>query len=126
MPVPLPEPTRAEAIALFRLGVVGDLLTRDLAPGELRDELVARATQRYRPPGAASSRSFHWKTLQAWFYAAKHGGHRKLLPASRRKGFATSLPPEKRELLVQIRREHPSAAAGLILDVAVRQNIVAK
>jgi len=126
MPVPLPEPTRAEAIALFRLGVVGDLLTRELAPGELRDELVVRAAQRYRPPGAGSSRTFHWKTLQAWFYAAKHGGHQKLLPASRRKGFATSLPPEKRALLLQIRREHPSAAAGLILDVAVRQNIVAK
>jgi transposase InsO family protein len=126
MPVPLPEPTQAEAIALFRLGIVGDLLARDLAPGELRDELVARAAQRHRPPGATSSRSYHWKTLQSWYYAAKQGGHRRLVPASRRKGFATALSPEKRALLVQIRREHPSAAAGLILDVAVRQNIVAK
>ena len=126
MPIPPPTPDRAEAIALFRLGVVGDLLTRDLAPGELRDELVARAAQRYRPPGASSSRSFHWKTLQAWYYAAKRGGHRTLLPASRRRGFAVALPPEKRDLLVQIRREHPSAAAGLILEVAVQQGIVAK
>lgn len=126
MPMKLPLPDRAEAIALFRLGVVGDLLTRDLAPGELRDELVARAAQRYRPPGASASRSFHWKTLQTWYYAAKRGGHRTLLPASRRKGFAVGLAPEKRELLVQIRREHPSAAAGLILEVAVQQGIVAK
>lgn len=126
MPVPVPQPDRAEAIALFRLGVVGDLLTRDLAPGELRDELVTRATQRYRPPGASASRSFHWKTLQAWYYAAKRGGHRTLQPASRRKGFAVALSPEKRDLLVQIRREHPSAAAGLILEVAVHQGIVEK
>lgn len=126
MPVPVPQPDRAEAIALFRLGVVGDLLTRDLAPGELRDEFVARAAQRYRPPGASASRSFHWKTLQAWYYAAKRGGHRTLLPASRRKGFAVALSPEKRDLLVQIRREHPSAAAGLILEVAVHQGIVEK
>lgn len=126
MPLPSPTPDRAEAIALFRLGVVGDLLTRDLAPGELRDELVARAAQRYRPPGASASRTFHWKTLQAWYYAAKHGGHRTLLPASRRKGFAIALSPERRDLLVQIRREHPSAAAGLILEVAVQQGIVAK
>lgn len=126
MPVPVPQPDRAEAIALFRLGVVGDLLTRDLDPGELRDELVARASQRYRPPGAPASRTFHWKTLQGWYYAAKRGGHRKLLPASRRKGFAMVLSPVQRELLVQIRREHPSAAAGLILEVAVQQGIVAK
>lgn len=46
MTIPTPTPTRAEAIALFRLGVVGDLLARDLAPGELRDELVARGAQR--------------------------------------------------------------------------------
>jgi putative transposase len=126
MTIPTPTPTRAEAIALFRLGVVGDLLARDLAPGELRDELVARGAQRYRPPGASASRTFHWKTLQAWYYAAKHGGHRTLLPASRRKGFAGALSAEKRQLLVQIRREHPSAAAGLILDVAVQQGVVEK
>lgn len=126
MPTRVPQPNRAEAVALFRLGVVGDLLTRDLAQGELRDELIARAAQRYRPPGAAASRSFHWKTLQSWYYAAKRGGHRKLLPASRQKGFGLVLAPEKRELLLQIRREHPSAATGLILDVAVHQGIVAK
>jgi transposase InsO family protein len=120
-----PVPTRAEAVALFRLGVIGDLLARDLSPGELREELIARAAQRYRPPGAAASRTFHWKTLQAWFYAARRGGHSKLLPASRCKGFATALSPETRDLLLQIRREHPSAAAGMILDVAVQQGIVA-
>ena len=124
MPMSLPEPNRAEAIALFRLGVVGDLLTRDLAPGELRDELVTRAALYYRPPGAPASRTFHWKTLQAWYYAAKHGGHRALISPSRRKGFGIGLSPETRELLLQIRREHPSAAAGLILEVAVQQGLV--
>ena len=124
MPLPLPPPPRAEAIALFRLGVVGDLLTRDLAPGELRDELVARAAQRYRPPGASASRTFHWKTLQTWYYAAKHGGHKKLAPASRKKGFAIGLRPETRDLLLQVRRENPSAAASLILEVAVQQGII--
>jgi len=126
MPVPLPQPDRSEAIALFRLGVVGDLLARDLAPGELHDEFVVRAGQRYRPPGAPASRTFHWKTLQTWYYAAKRGGHRTLRPASRRKGFAITLSPETRELLVQIRREHPSASTGLILNVAVHQGIIEK
>ena len=126
MSIPPPTPDRAEAIALFRLGIIGDLLARTLDPGELRDELVARAALRYRPPGTAASRSFHWKTLQSWYYAAKRGGHRRLMPASRRKGYAVGLTADQRQLLVQIRREHPSAATGLILDVAVHQGIVAK
>jgi putative transposase len=126
MPMSLPEPNRAEAIALFRLGIVGDLLARDLADGELRAELEARAAQRHRPPSASASRTFHWKTLQSWYYAAKRGGHRALISPSRRKGFGIGLSPETRELLLQIRREHPSAAAGLILEVAVQQGLIEK
>lgn len=125
MPVRLPQPSKAEEIALFRLSVVGDLLARDLAPGELGEELLARASRRYRPPGARSSRTFHWKTLQDWYYAAKRGGHAALAPASRVKGFAGSLPPETRDLLLQIRKENPSASAGLILEVAVQQGALA-
>jgi len=126
MPHPLPPPTRAEAVALFRLGVVGDLLTRDLAPGELRDELLARADRRYRPPGASATRSFHWKTLQSWYYAARQGGHKKLAPKSRERGFAVRLTPAQRTLLIQIRRENPSAPADLILDTAVVNGVVEK
>lgn len=124
MPMKMPEPSKAEAMALFRLGIVGDLLARDLSAGELQAELVARAAERYRPPGAVASRPFHWKTLQSWYYAAKRGGHLALIPASRRQGFALGLSAEQRDLLVQIRTEHPSAAANLILDTAVRQGVV--
>src|SRR5687768_6914341 len=59
MPMKIPEPTKAEAVALFRLGIVGDLLARELSPGELRAELIARSAERYRPPGASASRQFH-------------------------------------------------------------------
>jgi transposase InsO family protein len=120
----IPEPTKAEATALFRLGVVGDLLARELSPGELRAELLARAAERYRPPGAKATRQFHWKTLQCWYYAAKHGGHKALAPASRKLGFALALTPQQRDLLLQIRTEHPSAPSNLILDTAVRQGVV--
>ena len=126
MPMKTEQPSKAEAQALFRLGVVGDLLARDLSAGELHAELVARAAERYRPPGAKASRSFHWKTLQSWYYAAKHRGHVGLLPKSRKRGFATELTDEQRGLLVQIRREHPSAAAGMILDTAVHEGILAE
>ena len=124
MPMKLPNPTPAEAVALFRLGVVGDLLARELPAGELRAELEARAAERYRPPGSAVTRQFHWKTLQSWYYAAKRHGLAGLHPRSRKQGFGLDLAPETRELLVQIRREHPSAPAGLILETAIDQGLV--
>ena len=126
MPMKTKDPSKAEAVALFRLGVIGDLLARELSVGDLHDELVARARQRYRPPGASTSRTFHWKTLQTWYYKARQGGHQRLLPTSRQRGFALDVAPEQRELLVQIRREHPTTSAGLILQTAVQQGIVAQ
>jgi putative transposase len=125
MSVKLPEPSKAEAIALFRLGVVGDLLARDLPTGDLRAELLDRASRHYRPPDARATRTFHWKTLQAWYYAAKHGGLASLHPSSRKQGFALGLTPDQRTLLIEIRAAHPSSPANLILDVAVREGIIA-
>ena len=51
MPQPFPEPSRAEAVALFRLGVVGDLLARDVTHVDLRNP--PRPTLRLAAPAAA-------------------------------------------------------------------------
>jgi len=125
MPMSTPRPTRAEEVALFRLGIVGDLLNRDLLPGELDAALRDKAQQRYRPPGASKSRTYHHKTLQRWYYAAKKG-FEHLKPASRVRGHALAIDAEQRALLLDMRREHPTAATDLILAEAVRHGIVAK
>jgi len=126
MPMKIPKPSRAEEKALFRLGVVGDLLARDLQHGELQDELVARSQRRYRPPGAKASRTFHWKTLQDWYYAAKEKGLEGLLPASRSRGHALALDEDQRALLADMRAENPTAPADLILSEAVRNGAIDK
>lgn len=118
-----PTPTHRDEVALFRLGLVGDLLARDLEEGELKAELVRRAALRYRPPGADGTRRYDWKTLQRWYYLAKESAQR-LTPMSRVKGTALALSSAQRELLLQMRREHPSAAAELLLQEAVRHGIV--
>jgi transposase InsO family protein len=120
----LPQPSRAEEIAAFRLGIVGDLLARELSPGELKAELQARAEARYRPPNSPVTRQFHWKTLQKWLYLAKRRGLKGLVPKSRAKGHGLALEAEARELLLQIRREHISAPADIILREAERQGVV--
>ena len=125
IPVALPTPNHAEQVALFRHGVVGDLITSDLEIGDLQTELKKRATRRYRPPGSTVTRTYHWKTLQRWLYDAREG-LAALQPESRARGFGLVLEMEAREMLLDMRREHPNAAADLILDEAVRNGVVAK
>lgn len=122
--MPDPKPSRREEVAQFRLGIVGDLLTRELERGELQAELQQRAERRYRPPGAKTTHTYHWKTLQRWLYAARQGAG-ALQPDSRRRGTALALDNTQRETLLAIRRAHPSAAAELILSEAVRNGLVA-
>lgn len=120
-----PTATHRDQVGLFRLGVVGDLIACDLETGELKIELMKRAKRAYRPPDADASRTYHWKTLQRWYYQAKENPL-LLVPHTRKRGTALAVDPEKRELLLQMRREHPSAAVELLLDEAVRNEILAK
>ena len=123
--IPIPTPNRAEVLALFRHAIVGDLAVSDLPRGALQQELKQRAKRRYRPPGATASRTYHWKTLQRWLLAAREGLS-ALQSTSRKRGFALALSEETRAFLLDMRRDHPTASAELLLDAAVRQGIVAK
>lgn len=121
----IPRPSRGEQIALFRLSVIGDLLAQDLDRGELIPELERRAQKRYRLPGAERTRTFSVKTLQRWYYLAKNDLAGGLVPESRARGFACELTADQRELLLDMRREHPSASAEILRGEAVRHGLVA-
>lgn len=121
----IPKPSRGEQVALFRLSVIGDLLAQELDRGELMRQLEARAQKRYRPPGADRTRTFHAKTLQRWYYLAKKDLAGGLVPVSRARGFAKGLAPEQREILLEMRREHPSASAELLRAEAIRHGVIA-
>jgi hypothetical protein len=74
------------------------------------------AAERYRPPGADSTRKFSVPTLESWYYAYKAGSMDALRPEARSDcGRAQELTAEQRTLLCDIRREHPSASVPLIL-----------
>ena len=122
----VPKPSHAEQVALFRLSIIGDLLAQDLELGALMAELVARSKKRYRLPGADHTRTFHAKTLQRWYYAAKRDLSGGLVPKSRAKGFAIGISEEQRETLLDMRREHPSVPAEIIRAEAIRNGVVAE
>lgn len=123
--IPIPSPTRPEELALFRHAIVGDLVISDLTDRTLQAELELRAKRRYRPPGANASRTYHWKTLQRWLLSAREG-LQALQPATRQRGFALALSDDARQLLLDMRNEHPTAAAELLLDAAVQHGVLAE
>lgn len=106
----------AEKVALFRAQLLGPVLHAELSHGELLAELRVVAQKRFVPPGADTSRTYSVPTLLRWRRAYLKRGLDGLCPQSRRVGDALSLSDEQRELLLEIRRQHPAVPANIILD----------
>src|SRR5690606_20840401 len=97
----------AEEVALFRSEIIGALTRRELDRGELAQVLSELSQQRFRPPGANSTKTFSVATLERWYYAYKTGGLDALRPTPRSdRGRCQELTPEQRELLAAVREEH--------------------
>ncbi len=105
-----------EAVAIFRSEIIGALLRRELTRGELGAALQTLSQQRFRPPHSSRTRTFSIPTLERWYYAYRSGGLEALRPQPRKdRGRAQNLTPAQRELLLEIRREYPTASVPLIL-----------
>ena len=110
----------SEAVALFRATVVGALARCELDHGELATEIRKLAKRKFRPPGRRASKQFGASTIERWIYLYRKGGIDALRPDARSdRGHARELTPEQRELLLDVRREHPGASVALILRTLV-------
>ena len=94
-------------IALFRLSVLGALVSRErLERGELKSELERLAARDYDIPG--SSRTFvSAKTIESWYYAYRKQGIEGLEPNPRSDRGRSKLSPKLQEMLLAARRENP-------------------
>lgn len=107
---------------MFRHGIIGSLIARELGHGELRAELEQLSRQCFRPPDAACTRTYGVSTLERWLYACKAGGPQALRPSPRAdRGHGRCFDEPMRELLCDIRREHRSASVPLILDTLIAE-----
>ena len=110
----------AEEVALFRAKIIGALGHRDFHHGDLHRELEALSKTRFRPPGSDVTKSYSIPTLERWHYAYQRGGLTALHPKPRSdQGHAGDLTKEQRDLLVDIRREHPSISVPTILRTLI-------
>lgn len=117
----------AEAVAVFRSQLIGPLVHRVLTRGQLRAALAEAAAVAVRPPDSDHLRTFSVPTLERWYYRFKQDGLSGLRPAPRSdRGCGKALTPAQRELVCDLRREHPSASAELLLRELVSQGHVAK
>lgn len=117
----------AEALAVFRAQVIGPLLCRQyLGHGAFSEALRELASQPVRPPGSEVSRRYAASTLERWFYAYKKDGLSGLHPRRTCTGHAQALTDEQRELLLQIRRDHPRVSAALILRTLIAEQRLAE
>lgn len=111
-----------EEVAIFRHGLIGELAIRGdaLDHGERTEMLRRLSEQRVRCPGSDATRCYSISTLERWLYAFKKGGLEALVPQARGdRGRGRDLDPELRELLCEIRREHPSVSVNLVLRTLV-------
>jgi putative transposase len=113
---PLTPKSHGEQVAVFRHGLIGALALRSLTHGERITLLRGLSEQCVRPPDSDTTRCYSVPTLERWLYAFKRGGLEALVPQARAdKGRGRDLPPEVRELLCDIRREHPEVSVTLIV-----------
>jgi transposase len=109
-----------EAVAVFRHGVLGAVTQAQLDKGALHEALMQLATQRFRPPGSETTKSFSFSTLERWYYAYRRAGLAGLAPRPRSdKGRALRVSDEARALLLDIRREYPHASVPVILRTLI-------
>ena len=110
----------AEAVAILRVQVIGALLSSDLQRGELAPALRALSEKRFLRPGSSVYRSFAVPTLQTWYYRARRAGLSGLRPKPRSdRGYAQALTEAQRQLLIDIRKEHPTVSVPVIMRTLV-------
>lgn len=117
----------AEEVAQFRAAIIGMVARCEMDHGRLQGELEALSRKRFRVPGATSTRTFSVPTLERWLYAYRKGGLEALRPKPRKdRGRGRDVEEAQLTLLLDIRQEHPSASAKLILDTVERLGLLPK
>ena len=98
-----------QAIALWRLGVLGPLTSARLEHGDRRryiDEAAARTHE--RPDGRRIRLSA--RTIEIWYYAYRRGGFKALFPGDRKdRGQSRAISAEVAERILRVKRERTAA-----------------
>jgi transposase InsO family protein len=96
-----------DPVALFRLSVLGPLVSRErLARGELQQIIRALAQREYAIPGSRR-RLIGEKTIEAWYYAWRQHGIKGLAPKPRADLGVSKISAQVQEAIIAAKRDNP-------------------
>ena len=122
--LPLPVASHEDTVALFRYGLIADLL--HLPPGHrrLQAQLREKADREYDIPGS-TRRRVAAETLRDWLYAYRRGGFDALKPRPRRDiGHVRALPQAVADQLCALKEAHPAFSVAMLIATARQQQHV--
>jgi transposase InsO family protein len=113
-----------QQIALWRLGVLGPLMSARLEHGDVRAYLQEAAERLHRMPDGREV-TLSARTIETWHYWYQHDGLTGLMPKSRSdKGRTRAVRPEVAELLLRAKAEKPRRSIRRLIKMLVRAKVV--
>jgi len=103
------------AVALFRYGVIADLVRLEPGAEGLYQHIAERAARQYTIPGSRRTRIAP-ETIRHWLKRYRSGGFDALLPKPRAdRGRPRAIPDDIAELLIAIKTEHRALSVPGVL-----------
>jgi transposase InsO family protein len=111
-------------IALWKLGVLGPLMSARLEHGDVRAYLCAAAARVHCMPDGRQIQLSE-RTVETWHYDYQRGGLDALMPRDRSdKGQSRAVRPEVADLLVRAKAEKPRRSISRLIKLMVRARVV--
>lgn len=115
-----------DAMALFRLTVLGPLASRDtLVAGELSKLLQELAGRSYQLPNGQSKR-FSAKTIERWYYRWRRSGIEALNPSQRKDCGQSHIPTAIQQALLDAKQNQPSRSINRLIQLLETQGAIGR
>ena len=113
-----------ERIALWRLGVLGPLISARLEHGD-RHRYIEEAATRLQQQPDGTHVQLSARTIESWYYAYRRGGFHALFPQDRSdRGQSRVISDELAEHILRVKRERPRRSIRRIIRMLERAQIV--
>lgn len=120
------QPNLRQAVALFRYGLIAELVHLPPNSPGLYAKLQAKAEHAYTIPGSTRTRVAA-ETLRDWLKSYRRGGFDALLPQPRAdRGRSRALPTLVADRLLSLKEELPQLSIPQLMRVAIQRGIAAE